>query len=155
MQIREAIPNDIPVLVKHRCAMFADMIENQTVNYTADDVAAMEAPYRTYLKKNLGRVVRAWVLENDGKIVASGAVLFNNWLPRPGDHTTKSALLHSVYTEPDYRRRGLAKQIMQALLTECRRLDIQCINLHASDAGRPMYEAMGFKQTSEMRLYLR
>ena len=155
MPIREAIPADIPILVKHRCAMFAEMLKTQTVSYTAADVDAMEAPYQAYLHKSLGRVVRAWVLEENNQIVASGAVLFNNWVPRPGDHSNKSALLHSVYTEPDYRRQGLAKQIMQTMLTECKRLDIHAINLHASDAGRPMYETMGFKKTTEMRLFLR
>jgi GNAT superfamily N-acetyltransferase len=153
--LREAVPSDISVLVKHRCWMFDDMLVNQKVGFTAADVDAMEAPYEAYLQEHFGGLVRAWVVEDGGQVVASGAILFNNWAPRPGDHTGKSALLHSVYTDPAYRRQGQARRIMDAMLAECARLGLHTVNLHASDAGRPMYETMGFKQTSEMRLFLK
>jgi GNAT superfamily N-acetyltransferase len=153
--LREASPSDIPVLVKHRRWMFDDMLATQKVGYTATDVDAMEAPYEAYLREHLGSLLRAWVIEGEGRVVASGAVLFNSWVPRPGDNTGKTALLHSVYTDPPYRRQGLARRIMEAMLAECARLGLHTINLHASDAGRPIYESMGFKQTSEMRLFLK
>jgi GNAT superfamily N-acetyltransferase len=153
--LREATPTDIPILVKHRRWMFDDMLATQKVGYTAADVDAMEAPYEAYLHQHIGTLIRAWVIETDGQVIASGAILFNNWAPRPGDNTGQSALLHSVYTDPEHRRQGLARRIMDAMLAECARLGLHTINLHASDAGRPIYENMGFKQTSEMRFFIK
>ena len=37
---------------------------------------------------------------------------------------------------------------------ECRKRKLKRVALHASDIGRPLYEAMGFKSTNEMRLEL-
>ena len=41
---------------------------------------------------------------------------------------------------------------MQVALDCCRERGIAIATLHASDEGRPLYEAMGFKQTNEMRI---
>ncbi|PIS27506.1 MAG: hypothetical protein COT43_10080 [Candidatus Marinimicrobia bacterium CG08_land_8_20_14_0_20_45_22] len=50
------------------------------------------------------------------------------------------------------RHRGLAKSIMNAMIRWCREQGFGCVSLHASDAGRHLYESMGFKPTNEMRL---
>ena len=38
------------------------------------------------------------------------------------------------------------------MLDWCRDLGVTRITLHASDEGRPLYEAFGFASTNEMRL---
>lgn len=150
--LREAVQADIPVLSKHRRWMFDDMLATQLVRYTVEDVDGMEPAYAAYLEKYFGDTIQAWVIEAEGRVVASGAILIQQWSPRPGDLTGESALLHSIYTEPNYRRRGLARQITQALVTACREIGYKTISLHASQAGRPLYESLGFHPTTEMRL---
>lgn len=59
-----------------------------------------------------------------------------------------------MYTDPDYRRRGLARQITHVMIFWCRAEGFASVSLHASKAGRPLYEAMGFQPTNEMRLKL-
>jgi ribosomal protein S18 acetylase RimI-like enzyme len=153
--LRNATPADIPVLTKHRRWMFDDMLKVQKVAYSAADVDGMEPEYQQYLEKHLGGILRAWVVESAGRAVASGAMLLYDWPPRPGDSTGRAALLHSVYTDPEYRRRGLARRIVDAMIEECRRMGLRTVSLHASEAGQSLYEAIGFKRTSEMRLVLR
>lgn len=152
--LREAARADIPVLTKHRRWMFDDMLLTQTVGYTTADVDAMEPVYEHYLQVHLGSAIRAWVAEAGGRVVASGAILFYHWSPRPRDLTGEAALLHSIYTEPDFRRRGLARQITQQLVAACRESGYKTVALHASQAGRPLYDSLGFQPTSEMRLML-
>jgi predicted GNAT family acetyltransferase len=60
----------------------------------------------------------------------------------------------NVYVEPAYRRRGLARALTEACLDWCRQHTIHMVILHASDAGRPVYAALGFEPTNEMRLVL-
>lgn len=60
----------------------------------------------------------------------------------------------NVYTEPAQRGQGLARRLVAMALDYCRAEGIPMAALHASDAGRPIYEAMGFSETGEMRLRL-
>lgn len=157
--LREATTSDIAILSKHRQWMFAEMQQSQTVGYASADVDAMAGDYERYLQEHLGTAIRAWVMVADGpgdheRVVASGAILFQLWAPRPGDRTGWSALLHSIYTAPEFRQRGLARKITEQLVAVCRELGCKTVNLHASQAGRPLYESLGFQPTSEMRLIL-
>jgi GNAT superfamily N-acetyltransferase len=57
----------------------------------------------------------------------------------------------NVYTEPAWRRRGVAEALMRQVIrwAESERLDR--LVLHASDEGRPLYQRLGFAATNEMR----
>jgi GNAT superfamily N-acetyltransferase len=60
----------------------------------------------------------------------------------------------NVYTEPQHRRQGLARKLMLVVLDWCRANRVRPVILHSSDEGRPLYESLGFRPTSEMRLPL-
>jgi GNAT superfamily N-acetyltransferase len=60
-------------------------------------------------------------------------------------------LLVNVYTEPQWRRRGIARQLVIALMQWASDKGADQLVLHASDAGRPLYESLGFAATNEMR----
>ena len=153
--LREAVPADIPVLVRHRRWMFEDMDALQGLRHGPASLDAMDAAYARQLAWRLADgSLRAWVIEAEGRVVASGAVLFSAWLPRPADLTERLAYLHSVYTEPAHRRRGMAKRIVQAALEACRSAGLRRVTLHASQEGYPLYEALGFQPTNEMRMVL-
>jgi predicted acetyltransferase len=55
-----------------------------------------------------------------------------------------------MYIDPDHRRQGLAKGLVQLCLNESRRRGLRTVTLHASDAGRPVYESLGFNASNEM-----
>jgi GNAT superfamily N-acetyltransferase len=59
-----------------------------------------------------------------------------------------------MYSEPEARRLGIAKQLLQTMLDWCRHEGFRSVALHASPAGRPLYESLGFQPTNEMRLPL-
>ena len=58
----------------------------------------------------------------------------------------------NLYVERDQRRRGVARELMKAMIVWCRDNGFSSVGLHASDEGRPLYEQLGFKATNEMRL---
>lgn len=155
LPLREATPDDIPTLVNHRRRMFEEMDALRGKVHEPAQLDAMDVAHAVHLRTHLadGRL-RAWVIEAEGRIVASGAVSFLDWPPRPDDLTECLALLHSVYSEPTHRRRGLARRIVQIAIDTCRAAGLKRLNLHASAAGRSLYESMNFKPTNEMRLVL-
>jgi GNAT superfamily N-acetyltransferase len=54
--------------------------------------------------------------------------------------------------EPHHRRKGLARNITDALIEWCKQNGFQSVALHASEFGRGLYEKLGFRPTNEMRL---
>jgi GNAT superfamily N-acetyltransferase len=58
----------------------------------------------------------------------------------------------NVITHPAYRRRGLARRLVQITLAWLDEQGIQRADLHATDMGRPLYESLGFADHAGMRL---
>ena len=61
-------------------------------------------------------------------------------------------MILNVYTEPEFRKRGIARQVMVTILKWLKQRGFRGVNLHASAEGRPLYEELGFEATNEMRL---
>ena len=153
LTLRVATVDDIPVLVSHRRRMFEDMAALRGEQHDRAGLETMEAEYATLLREEIpAGSTRAWVIDRDGKIAASGALKITDWLPRPDGKRRGLVYVHSVYCAPEYRRRGLARRILQAMIAYCRDNGWPRLNLHASDMGRGLYEELGFKPTNEMRL---
>ena len=58
-----------------------------------------------------------------------------------------------MYTDPEYRRRGIAIKTLDMLIKDTRNKGITAISLEATDLGRPLYEKYGFiKMNNEMEL---
>ena len=153
LALRLATVDDIPTLVSHRRRMFEDMAALTGEQLAQTGLNAMDAAYAVLLRYEIpAGSTRVWVLEDDGQVAASGALKFADWLPRPDGLRRGLVYVHSVYTEPAYRHRGLARRILNAMLDYCRENGWPRISLHASEMGRGLYEQLGFKPTNEMRL---
>ena len=73
----------------------------------------------------------------------------------PG-HGPAAAVRHgivlNVFTEPAWRRRGLAELLMRHVLEWARAQRLDRLVLHASAEGRALYERLGCVATNEMRV---
>jgi len=153
--LRLATIDDIPALVNHRRRMFEDMYADKDVVRDPANYDAMDDAYAVLLRYEIpAGSTRAWVIDDGGIIAASGALKFTDWLPRPDGQRRGLVYVHSVYTVPEYRRQGLARRLLQAMIEYCRDNGWPRLSLHASDMGRGLYEDLGFKPTNEMRLVL-
>ncbi len=92
-----------------------------------------------------------WIATDAGRAVASAGLLILDWPPHPFDPEGElRGYLLNVYVEPEYRKRGLAHQLVEQCMAEARRRGIRVVTLHSSQAGRPIYERIGFHATNEM-----
>jgi len=57
----------------------------------------------------------------------------------------------NVFTEPQWRRRGIAGLLLKEIITWSKNEQIDRLVLHASDEGRSIYERLGFTESNEMR----
>jgi GNAT superfamily N-acetyltransferase len=149
--IREASLHDIPEIVRQRRAMYEDMNYNEP--HALETMSKMTAEFLT--KSMTGGTFRAWLASQSGSVVAGGAVIISPWPAHPYHLECRRATILNVYTDREYRRRGIARQIMKTMIDWCRREGLARITLHASDDGRHLYESLGFEPTNEMRLKLR
>ena len=152
IRIRAATLPDIPHVLHHRRSMFAEMGRGNAAEHTR-----MLETTQTYLQQRdaLGPYV-GWLAETTaGRVVAGAGVAIADWPGSPDDPTGKRALVLNVYTEAEFRRRGIARRLMVAVIAWCRDEGLRSLSLHASDFGRALYEELGFRQTNEMRLYLK
>jgi ribosomal protein S18 acetylase RimI-like enzyme len=149
--IRCASTTDLETLVAHRRTMFADIGHK-------DEAAldSMSEKFRVWLldHMNAGDYLAWLVSARDGSIAAGAGLWLMDWPPHLVGRSQKRANILNVYTEEKFRRLGLARKLMDAVLAWCRENTIDTIILHASATGRSLYESMGFQATNEMRLVL-
>ena len=149
--IRKATSSDIPEILHQRRRMYEDM------HYTdASALAEMIRLSADYLGKAItDGSFHAWLACAQDKPIAGGAVIISPWLAHPYDLECRRATILNVYTEPEYRRRGIARQLVETMIARCKQQGLARITLHASDDGRHLYESLGFEVSNEMRLKLR
>jgi len=147
--IREAKLNESAIILHHRRSMFRDMGEG-----TVEELDRMVEVASPWLAQALADgSYRHWLaLDASGRVAGGGGVLLCPWPANPKDPCTQRAVILNVYTEPEFRKRGIARQIMLTILKWLKEQGFRGVNLHASDAGRPLYEKLGFQATNEMRL---
>jgi predicted GNAT family acetyltransferase len=88
-------------------------------------------------------------------IVAGAGVQLQPILPRPLNVSTigegRQGTIVNVFTEPQWRRRGIAGLLIKEIITWSKIEQIDRLVLHASDEGRSIYERFGFTESNEMR----
>jgi GNAT superfamily N-acetyltransferase len=148
--VREASQADAPVLARQRRLMF----DETRALHSEEEGNLLEAAVLRYIVQAIpAGTFRSWIVEHDGVIVAGGGLQLRTLIPRPGYvYGEPEGLIVSMWTEPEHRRRGLGRKIVDAILGWGRANGITRFTLHASDAGRPLYELYGFNATNEMRL---
>jgi GNAT superfamily N-acetyltransferase len=149
--IRRATIDDAAIISHHRRAMFEDM--------GARDIVKLDAMCDAFNHWVRARLINGeylgWLVENEqGTVIAGAGMWLLAWAPTPSDQSAYRGYVFNVYTQTDYRRRGLARRLMETILDYCRENKIKVVALHASDDGRALYESLGFKPTNEMRLTL-
>jgi len=147
--VRPATLDDSDVLVRHRIAMFTDM--GLTL-----DVFALERAFRAWLAALMpGGAYRAWLVETAaGEVVAGGGITVVPWPPGPSYMGDRLAFVYNVYTEPDHRRQGLARRLMDAIHAWCAESGVASVALNASRDGQPLYESMGYQVTPTPMMFL-
>ena len=151
--IRRVAPHEAGVVASHRLRMFQDMGQ-----VPSDLASALQAASERALAPLLstGEYV-GWFAETpSGTVIAGAGVHIRAQLPRislAGDAVADSAvpLVVNVYTEPDWRGRGVARALMTHLMDWAIARDDERVVLHASDAGRALYVSLGFEGANEMR----
>jgi GNAT superfamily N-acetyltransferase len=154
IHIRRATLADVPALAHHRVGMYRDM-GHIPESEEAGFLAASADYFRAAVASGEYLAWLAFPSATSNEVIAGAGLIVRPMIPRPspsGAIEVRDAQVVNVYTEPAWRRRGIAALVMRHLLDYAHANNLHRVSLHASDDGRPLYEALGFEPTNEMRL---
>jgi GNAT superfamily N-acetyltransferase len=156
--IRLATPDDIDLIADHRARMFHEMSE-----IPPGMLEILRAKSRERLLDLLSRgEYIGWLAipaQRPDTIAAGAGVQLRTVLPHPLSRGRekkiaegRQAIIINVFTEPQWRRQGVAQLLLQRIIDWARAERLDRLVLHASEAGRSLYERLGFIDNNEMRL---
>lgn len=151
--IRRGTGDDARVIARHRVHMMAEIGP-----LPGPDAERLLEESERWLSDGIPRGdYRAWLAEtDDDEVIAGAGVHLRPIIPRPaprgGVLSGLQGLVVNVWVELPWRRRGIAEALMHEVIADAQSSGLASLVLHASDAGRPLYERLGFVATNEMRL---
>lgn len=115
-----------------------------------DLVPALKDYYRRHLKD--GTFV-SWLAVDGEKIVGTSGMSFVEKPPYFSCPSGRIGLLSSMYTDPAYRRRGIARELLERVVEEARAYGCGSVQITASDMGVLLYSAFGFQKNGNFMQY--
>ncbi len=88
----------------------------------------------------------SWLALDGDRIVGTSGMSFVEKPPYFGCPSGKIGLLSSMFTDSEYRRRGIAKELLSRVVEEARTYGCGTVQITASDMGVLLYTDFGFKK---------
>ena len=95
----------------------------------------------------------SWLALDGEKIIGTSGMSFVEKPPYFGCPSGRIGLLSSMFTNPDYRRRGIAKELLHRVVEEARAYGCGAVQITASDMGVKLYTAYGFVHNGNFMQY--
>ena len=95
----------------------------------------------------------SWLALDGEKIVGTSGMSFVEKPPYFSCPSGWIGLLSSMYTDPEYRRMGIAKELLRRVTEEARAYGCGCVQITASDMGVLLYTDFGFKKNGNFMQY--
>ena len=151
----------IPILVKERIRSyelseftrdhekelntFIDMRINQLREEGAKEENDLAPALKQYYMRHMadGTFV-SWLAFDGDKIIGTSGMSFVEKPPYFGCPSGKIGLLSSMFTNPDYRRKGIARELLSRVVEAAREYGCGTVQITASDMGVKLYADFGF-----------
>lgn len=142
IRIIPAAKADIPLMAESRLAMFADMFPEEDLSGIRQEF--LDAANRYYTEKLGSPDELSLVAKLGSEAIGCGTIMFQKRPPSIKNIRNLYGYILNIYVRPEFRRRGAATRIMQALMSEAKNRGVKRIGLHASRAGADVYRKLGF-----------
>lgn len=95
----------------------------------------------------------SWIALDGDSIIGTSGMSFVEKPPYFTCPSGKLGLLSSMFTDPNYRRKGIAKELLNRVVEEARAYGCGAVHITASDMGVKLYTAYGFKHNGNFMMY--
>ena len=143
---RKLTEKDLDVFIRMRIAQLREEGAKEDVD--------LAPPLKDYYLRHLadGTFV-SWLALDGEKIVGTSGISFVEKPPYFSCPSGRIGLLSSMYTDPAYRRRGIAKELLRRVTEEARAYGCGTVQITASDMGVLLYTAFGFEKNGNFMQY--
>ena len=141
--IRQASQQEAALIARQRKLMFAE-----EKHFSEADLVQMEGRYETWVTSKLatGDYQGWFAVSQSGEVIGGVGLWLREWPPILNNYTGKQGYIENVFTLPAYRRKGVARQLMIALLEWVRTSQIAYeIELHPTQMAHSLYSSLGFE----------
>ena len=147
---KKATLKDIDTLTKTRITVL------RSANELSDDVDMSEVEKQSYEYYNQALKDgshTAYLVYDKNIFVGAGGISYYRVMPTYHNPSGYKAYIMNMYTNPDYRRMGIAYKTLELLVKDAKSKNISSISLEATNMGKPLYLKFGFtKINNEMEL---
>lgn len=95
----------------------------------------------------------SWLALDGDEIVGTSGMSFVEKPPYFSCPTGKIGLLSSMFTSNNYRRQGIAKELLSRVVQEAKKYGCGAVQITASDMGVLLYMNFGFKKNGNFMQY--
>lgn len=147
IQIRKATDAEIDALIKSRCRTMREVCGfYDDYEFPAE---FMEATKQYFLHGDGTTVIATDDSCEPPQIVGNATLCYTILLPTFSHPSGKRAHLMNVHVEKEFRRKGIARKMLELLVDEAKERGVTEISLDATDDGRKLYEARGYHANNE------
>lgn len=109
-----------------------------------DDIEIIRRDLPDYFKKHLNQNLFGYLIREKEEIVACAFLLVVEKPMSPAFITGRTGTVLNVYTKPQYRHKGYAKEIMHKLLADAVEKNLSVVELKSTEDGYHLYQSVGF-----------
>ena len=133
---------------------FIEMRINQLREEGAKEDIDLKPALLDYYKRHMkdGTFV-SWLALDGNNIIGTSGMSFVEKPPYFGCPSGKIGLLSSMFTNPNYRRKGIANELLSRVINEAKQYGCGTIQITASDMGVKLYTDFGFEHNSNFMQY--
>ena len=133
---------------------FIIMRINQLREEGAKEDIDLTPALKNYYKRHMadGTFV-SWLAVDNEKIVGTSGMSIVEKPPYFGCPSGKIGLLSSMFTDKEYRRQGIAKELLSRVIDEARKEGCGTVQITASDMGVLLYTNFGFTKNDNFMQY--
>ena len=130
--------------------MRIQQLREEGANEEVDLVPALKDYYERHMSD--GTFV-SWLAMDGEKIIGTSGMSFVEKPPYFGCPNGRIGLLSSMFTDPAYRRQGIAKELLGLVVNEARDYGCGTVQITASDMGVLLYTDFGFVKNRNFMQY--
>lgn len=142
---QKATINDIDAIVKCRTDFILDCTGEQPLEAVED----FNHQLKNYLNRELNKTYFVYIARQNDTIAGIGGIVIRQQPGNPKNPSGRVGYFMSMYSYPQFRRKGICTQILKALTNDAAKIGITTFELHATKEGEFVYTQNGFKMHHE------
>ncbi len=133
------------------------------IEYLLSDYKVIEEDKLTIIKNNLpnyfmehlNKDLFAYVCKNNNEIIGC-VFLYVSYKPsNPSFINGRTGTVMNAYIKEEYRKQGIGKKLIESIINKGKELNLDYIDLQATEDGYNLYKKIGFVDTSSKYRYMK